>query len=126
MSTHSYIAYVKSDNDIRCIYCHFDSYLEHVGNLLQKCYNESNLDELMDRGDLVSLELEPKACEAFKDRGESGVDAKHFNSLDELKKYADNDFNYYFKDGTWYYWNWNYIDDIKELKPEVDILKKTW
>ena len=124
MGTRSFISYVKSDNDIRCIYCHYDGYLKHNGRFLQRCYDESNLDELMDRGDLSSLDAFPDMCHAYRDEGETGVDARHFTSMSELKKYANNEFNYFFKDGKWYYWNWDYTDQIKELDTELAKLKK--
>lgn len=46
----------NSDNTITAIYCHWDGYVEKVGNLLFKYYsNEDTIKELVSNGNLSSL-----------------------------------------------------------------------
>lgn len=61
MSTRSYIC--KSDeNGVRGVYCHWDGYPEHVGEMLLNYYSEADVvDKLIDLGSLSALypKLEP-------------------------------------------------------------------
>lgn len=124
MSTKSRIAYEEASGKIRSIYCHYDGYLRHNGQILFDYYNKNNIEELLDLGDLSVLDKSPDSCVAYgRDWGESDTEACEFSSF---KEYADwigsdyTDFNYLLKqDGKWYYWNWDYSEDIKEV-PEVN------
>lgn len=120
MSTKSRIAYEKASGKIRSIYCHYDGYLRHNGQILFDHYNKDNIEELLDLGDLSVLDKSPDSCVAYgRDWGESDTEACEFSSF---KEYADwigsnyTDFNYLLKqDGKWYYWNWDHSEDIKEV-----------
>jgi len=72
MATRSLIG-IKLDNEIvKIIYCHWDGYPEHVGELLVHDYNTPALiTELMELGDLSSLDTTPATCKAYhRDRNE--------------------------------------------------------
>ena len=124
MSTRSRIAYEEASGKIRSIYCHYDGYLRHNGQILFDHYNKDNIEELLDLGDLSMLRISPDLCEAYgRDRGESDTEALEFNSFKEYVDWIDSDcidFSYILKqDGKWYYWTWDYSEDIKEV-PEVN------
>ena len=125
MSTRSNIAHLRKDGTVRAIYCHWDGYLEHNGYILKKHYNESNIEELLDLGDLSFLDASPLTCYAYgRDCGESDVQAKVYNSLGEyIIKYCDQDFNYLLKDGVWFYWNWDEAGEMKEVPNLKDLDK---
>jgi hypothetical protein len=56
MSTRSYISKKQPDNTYKAIYCHFDGYLEGVGETLVDSFaNGSKVDELLKLGSLSSL-----------------------------------------------------------------------
>ena len=92
MSTRSNIAVRKSDGTIKVIYCHFDGYVEGVGQTLLEHYNEwSKADELTGLGDISALEPTIKETEArsYKKRGEKDVDARYYKNYDEYREDAD-------------------------------------
>jgi hypothetical protein len=56
MSTRSYIGVRNTDGTIDYIYCHFDGYPEHNGEILTKHYTSNNkINELLKLGDLSVL-----------------------------------------------------------------------
>ena len=109
MGTRSTIALEFADGTVEQVYCHWDGYLEHNGQILLKHYsNPFILRDLIDLGDISSLkstigtkhafshfELRAEEVAEYKvltenmttfygrDRGEDGVSAKKF------KDYAD-------------------------------------
>lgn len=152
MATRSRISYEKPDGTIRSIYCHWDGYIENNGRILLVNYNESNLDALMDLGDLSYLGEKPKStkkgwndsfryrslryCLAYRDRGED-CPAKEFKSLKEYyEAQLDEECNYLFSNGEWFYWYgpiWYYGEDDKinsveeyraNMKPVAEILEE--
>jgi hypothetical protein len=66
MATRSLIG-MNLDNGItKIIYCHWDGYPEHVGELLVNDYNTPALiTALMELGDLSSLAETPAKCSAY-------------------------------------------------------------
>jgi hypothetical protein len=123
---------------VRAVYCHWDGYLEHNGAILQKHYADSSkVNHLVAMGDLSSLgtqigEAHPFSphgskedealyehakdmgyCTFYKrDRGESDVDFKVFDTLKEAEDhYTWSDYYYCFKyskaddyqSGEWHY-----------------------
>ena len=104
MGTRSTIALEFADGTVEQVYCHWDGYLAHNGQLLLKYYsNPFVLRDLIDLGDISSLgkeigekhafsqfELRAEEVQAYKeltenwttfyarDRGETGVDKKSF------------------------------------------------
>ena len=71
MATRSLIG-IKLDNIVKTIYCHWDGYPEHNGQLLVNNYTSpSAVFELMELGDLSSLAETPDQCKAYhRDRNE--------------------------------------------------------
>lgn len=104
MGTRSTIALEFADGSVEQVYCHWDGYLAHNGQILQKHYiNPFVLRDLIDLGDLSSLrptigtkhafsqfELRAEEVAGYKlltenmctfygrDRGETGADKKTF------------------------------------------------
>ena len=98
MGTRSTIALEYADGTVDQIYCHWDGYLEHNGQILQKHYSDPFvLRQLMDLGDMSSLgerigtqhafDKAPEGeCTFYKrDRNESGCEAKRFESYEDYK-----------------------------------------
>jgi hypothetical protein len=129
MGTRSRIGVMHGDK-VKSIYCHWDGYLEHNGEILLKHYDSSKANQLVALGDLSSLranigekhafsqfELPADEVEAFKaltedmctfygrDRGEKGVEFKVAQTFAEFLDQCDNcgaEYYYIMKDGTWY------------------------
>ena len=89
MGTRSTIAIQNEDGTVTGIYCHWDGYLSHNGDILQKFYTtEEKVRALIALGDLSSLgeQIGSKhdfnnapdgECNAYgRDRGETNIDAK--------------------------------------------------
>jgi hypothetical protein len=96
MGTRSTIALEYADGTVDQIYCHWDGYLEHNGQILQKHYSDPFvLRDLIDLGDMSSLGERIGTQHAFanapegectfykRDRNESGCEAKRFKSYEE-------------------------------------------
>jgi hypothetical protein len=109
MGTRSTIALEFADGTVEQVYCHWDGYLAHNGQILQNYYiNPFVLRDLIDMGDISSLgkivgtkhpfsphegDTQKALYEAAqaagattfygRDRGETGIDARKF------KDYAD-------------------------------------
>jgi len=129
MGTRSFIGIVEGKK-VRAIYTHWDGYPTHNGKILLEAFNTpEKIHELLDLGDLSCLGSElgekhgfndhndnKKAknwCLAYgRDRGEEETDSKLFSSEDEFLSKCDEDYTYLFKDGKWFFRNWQ-----KSLKP---------
>jgi hypothetical protein len=110
MGTRSTIALEYADGTVEQVYCHWDGYLAHNGQMLQEHYsNPFILRDLIDLGDISSLrptvgtkhafsKLEvPMDGEAYdklygdmttfygRDRDEDGVSAKKFKDFADYK-----------------------------------------
>ena len=96
MGTRSTIALEYADGTVEQIYCHWDGYLSHNGQILHKHYSDPfKVRQLMDLGDMSSLGERIGTQHAFdkapegectfylRDRKEQGCKAKQF------KDYAD-------------------------------------
>ena len=159
MGTRSMIAIQNPySKDVRAVYCHWDGYLEHNGSILQKHYGSSaKVNNLIALGDLSSLRPELGVKHAFstydltkdeqeayekehgnsctfygRDRGETGVDFKVFDTLAEAEDhYTWSDYYYCFKyaknddyqSGEWHYKKagerWKKLAPaIRKLNPE--------
>jgi len=99
MGTRSTIALEFADGTVQQVYCHWDGYLDHNGQILQKHYSDPfKLRELIDLGDMSSLGANIGTQHAFdkaaegectfygRDRGEKGVGAKKFKDFEDYKK----------------------------------------
>ena len=109
MGTRSTIAIQNEDGTVTGIYCHWDGYLSHNGQILAENYTtEAAVRELIALGDLSSLgetvgvktDFSNPAdgqCVAYgRDRGETGVEARVFNSHADLIENAGQEFDYLF------------------------------
>ena len=129
MGTRSRIGVMHGDK-VKSIYCHWDGYLEGVGEILLKQYDSARANHLVALGDLSSLranigekhafsqfEVPAEEVEAFKaltedmctfygrDRGEKGVEFKVAQTFAEFLEQCDNcgaEYYYIMRDGTWY------------------------
>lgn len=118
MATRSTISVVREDGSVSQVYCHWDGYLEHNGVILQKHYKDfESVKELIDNGDLSSLgtRVNPRSIHTFdspeesvcvfyhRDRNEDGTEARHFVDMNDFyKNFQNEEYNYLFRDGTWY------------------------
>ena len=113
MSTRSYIGLKNLDNTVTYVYCHWDGYPEHNGNILAESYQSSNkVNELLKLGDLSVLgkfigekqDFEKRVrdtCLAYgRDRGDSNVSAKTA-VYEDLIKDQNVDYVYVFDGETW-------------------------
>jgi len=110
MATRSTIALEYADGTVEQVYCHWDGYLAHNGQMLQEHYsNPFILRDLIDLGDISSLRPTVGTKHAFsqfevpmdgeaydklygdmttfygRDRGEDGVSAKKFKDFADYK-----------------------------------------
>ena len=72
MSTRSRIAIEKQDGTVESIYCHFDGYLSHNGEILQEHYStKEKMEKLIELGDISQLGDTLEETVAYhRDRGE--------------------------------------------------------
>jgi len=108
MATRSSIAVLdKEKNIIKSIYCHYDGYLEGVGEVLKENYNNLEIvNKLIELGDIPFLAKHLEELEPYSDVGTGELKYKVFNSIDSYNNYlADSylDFAYLFKDDKWHY-----------------------
>lgn len=148
MSTRCMIGKVEENGKIRCIYCHHDGYPDGVGQTLVDFYDESNIDELLDLGDLSSLGNNPMTvsdywtsddpyvrdqafsgefCISYRDRGETNIDAKVYNSSRECYKDARScwaEFLYLFINNKWFVSDMSSDEDELELVSVEDVIEQ--
>ena len=147
MGTRSTIALEYADGTVEQVYCHWDGYLEHNGQILQEYYsNPFILRDLIDLGDVSSLKptigtkhdfshfgtaLDQKAYDALygdmttfygRDRGETGTSAKRFNNFqDYLARHQYEEYEYILRsvggEAVWFV-----ADHSDEFKPLLQAL----
>ena len=99
MGTRSFVGVMVGDK-CRAVYVHWDGYLEGVGAELQDYTTQAEVEELISHGDRSSLDEG-----YYKERGETGVEPRDYDSFDEFYEYAKDswaEYYYIFKDGVWY------------------------
>jgi hypothetical protein len=122
MSTRSTIARQNEDGTVTGVYCHFDGYLDGVGETLQEFWQDAvKVDALLALGDLSALGEEVgeqhsfdehhgnKAAENWclfygRDRGETGIDARAFPDATTYwaaRRSFGAEYQYLFVDGAW-------------------------
>lgn len=114
MSTHCLICRKNADTSYDYIYCHWDGYYKHAGNILLKYYNtKEKVDDLTALGDLSSIgkklnpttdshsfdNPEPDVCVAYgRDRREKDVGPHHCTTIDlNAEEYV-----YLYENDEWY------------------------
>ena len=85
MGTRSTIALEFADGTVQAVYCHWDGYLAHNGQILLKHYSDPfKLRDLIDLGGFSSLEatVEGTATTAYTQRGED-LDIQKFKDIED-------------------------------------------
>ena len=103
MATRSRIAIENQDRTVTSIYCHFDGYLSHNGELLQNHYSDrSKVYELIALGDISVLENDTDETIAYhRDRGEEFNQTEHKDVEDFFTGYIE-EYGYLFTiDNKW-------------------------
>lgn len=129
MSTRSTIA-MKQGDKVTAIYCHFDGYRAGVGATLEQHYQDADkVRELMNLGNLSALSQEigeahdfnsvddrhENWCLAYgRDRGETGQEARTFDSVaDWVTNFNSGEEYYYlYAEGTGWEIANNYDDEV--------------
>ena len=128
MSTRSRIGVMHGDK-LKSVYCHWDGYLQHNGQLLQDHYDSAKANHLVSLGYISSLKEEigvehpfsmfdvtPNLSQAEyykkygkmttfygRDRKETGTDFTVDQTFEEfLSKDYDCEYYYIMRDGVWY------------------------
>ena len=69
MATRSNIAYKTAEGKIRSVYCHWDGYPAHNGEMLRRYYkDQSKIEALIELGSISSLKQEIGEKQDFNDR----------------------------------------------------------
>lgn len=119
MPTRSMIGIVNEDKTVTAIYCHFDGYSSHSGEILTKHYtNRKAIGELMERGDIRYLTDVPQDLETY-----GGV-ASEYTSEEEF--YLDVNSRW----TTWVY-VWGRVGEGEEIGRERwewsnDVVRGEW
>jgi hypothetical protein len=129
MGTRSRIGVMHGDV-VKSVYCHWDGYLEHNGQILNKHYDSAKANQLVALGDLSSLgtvigekrpfsphgsEEDRVAYEAAneagwctfygRDRGETGTEWQVAHTFEQFYDQCEGcgaEYYYIMKDGVWY------------------------
>lgn len=129
MATRSRIG-VYINGRVNSVYCHWDGYPQHNGDILLNHYNTAKTLALIAEGDVSSLRPEIGEKHAFsqfdanisgeeydrlygdmttfyqRDRGETGCDARISDSWEQFLEQVDGcggEYYYIIKDGVWYF-----------------------
>lgn len=120
MATRSKIGIV-TDEGIRCIYCHWDGYIEHNGRILFENYTTTEqVTALIDGGDLTTLAETLEDCEYYaRDRGDpyEAVKPRMIPAGTGQRGFHTEDYAYLWNGSEWYVEE--YCCAIKPLTPEL-------
>ena len=151
MGTRSRIGVMHGDK-VKSVYCHWDGYLEHNGEILQKHFDSVKANQLVALGNLSSLKPNIGVAHAFstfdlskeeqaayevehgesctfygRDRGEDDVEYlvhSNFNDFVDCVENSWGEWYYIMKDGVWYVGNIYARDEgfYKKLVPLTEAL----
>lgn len=148
MATRSSIGILNEDGTVTGIYCHWDGYISHNGNLLYQFYrDEAKVRELISLGDISSLGRDigekhpfdnphPYMSEGYKahaalyegqtlyygrDRGEKDVEAKTYKDVVTFIADAGQEYNYLYVNGTWFVNQYGATDG--KMVPVLDMVE---
>ena len=111
MATRSNIAYQTPEGKIRSIYCHWDGYPEHNGEMLRRHYTTTEkVAALIELGSLSSLRPELGDTQDFDDRSTQKEDwclAYHRDRGEELSIQEYDDIPSWIEDMEEYAYLWN-------------------
>lgn len=120
MATRSFIG-IRTKNGYRCVYVHYDGYLDGVGAELQDYVTESEVEDLISYGDRSSLD-----CDYYSALGENweDIEPREYNTFEEFFTTCIDsgaEWYYIFREGVWYCGN-TYMDSnlFKQLVPYRD------
>lgn len=103
MATRSTISIENADGTITSVYCHWDGYPSHNGEILLHHYHYDKLAELISNGDMSSLNEEIEKCEFYKNRGEDLISNTYNDYYDYLKNCPFQEYNYILRrNKVWY------------------------
>ena len=104
MGTRSTIALEYADGSIGQIYCHWDGYLSNNGKILYTHYQDPfKVRDMLDNGDMSSLETSVDGCSFYKERGEDCPQRMYKDYAEFRKEAQGEEYNYILrKDGLWY------------------------
>lgn len=130
MGTRSRIGVMHGEK-CKSVYCHWDGYLSHNGEMLSKHYDSTKANFLVALGDLSSLRPDVFVAEGVehsfekpaedicvfygRDRGESGTEWKTDTTFEAFLERADGcgaEYYYIMRDGEWYVGT-TYESDVK-------------
>lgn len=131
MATRSTIALEFADGTVEQVYCHWDGYLEHNGQILLKHYSDPfKLQRLIDLGAISSLGPEIGEKQDFdkrdthndnwsliyaRDRGEDLVKHRFKDYADYKANAQSEEYNYILRtDGKWYVEFYGEFDGLLE------------
>jgi len=89
----------------KSVYCHYDGYLEHTGQILFKHWDSAAANQLVALGDNSGVQPTVEEMNFYKDRGEEDVDYQVAHSFEEFLEQVENCFGEYYyvmRDGVWY------------------------
>ena len=134
MGTRSRIGVEHPDGSITSIYCHWNGYPEHNGQVLVDNFSDyEKIQQLMNLGDLSSLgsELGEKQdfdnpdrkknwCLAYgRDRGETDVEARTHSTVEDFLGFSE-EYNYLYRDGEWLVQCNYYSDDFFTVRSVLE------
>jgi hypothetical protein len=122
MATRSLIGINLNNGITKIIYCHWDGYPEHNGQLLVNNYNSpSAVFDLLELGDLSSLDATPAICTAYhRDRNEPWgmVEPRDINTSELAAVGNDYGVDYVYIYNDEYEWECSRLNASGELVPE--------
>jgi len=111
MATRSNIAYKTIDGKIRSVYCHWDGYPEHNGEMLRRYYtDQSKIEALIELGSISSLGAELGEKQDFDNRSTQKEDwtlAYHRDRGEQLVISEYDDVPSWIEDMEEYAYLWN-------------------
>ena len=123
MSTRSMIGMVEADDSVSAIYCHWDGYLSHNGDLLDKHYDSDvKVAELLALGDLSTLGATLQEPDTRLLSG--GAAAVRFESIAAYREalgQSGDQFRYLWDSAAWFYIGGGRTvwDDVREGLKDV-------
>ena len=136
MSTRSNIGILNQDGTVDYIYCHFDGYVEHNGQILNEHYTtEGKVRQLIALGDLSVLgeiigekqdfnNRTKGSCLAYgRDRGEDNTEASKCSYVDYTKEHFE-EYVYLFTPGKGWQvraYGTNYWADVNEAIKTMEL-----
>lgn len=148
MATRSSIGILNEDGTVTGIYCHWDGYVKHNGNILYQFYrDEAKVRELISNGDLSILGREIGSKHPFdnphkymseeykafqdlyegqclyygRDRGEKDVEARTYTNVADFIDNRGEEYNYLYVNGTWFVNQYGATDG--KMVPVLDMVE---